>query len=124
MQGSTHRLIEIYGTLGMITRAMVELVTTYEDWLSSKQCHFFHSYDKTHAISLNPFGTTKLLSPWDKCSVYFYKSMDLCNNQIILRKQFHEIKMFTRRMQGGYNMNLRCNQKFIFCKDRGIDFSV
>jgi len=27
-------------------------------------------------------------------------------------------------MQVGYNMNIRCNQKFMFCKDRGIDFSV
>jgi len=27
-------------------------------------------------------------------------------------------------MQGGYNMNIRCNQKLVFCKDRGIDFGV
>ena len=26
-------------------------------------------------------------------------------------------------MQEGYNMNIRCNQKFMFCKDRDIDFS-
>jgi len=25
---------------------------------------------------------------------------------------------------GGYNMNIRRNQKFMFCKDRGIDFST
>jgi len=24
-------------------------------------------------------------------------------------------------MQGGYNTNRRCNHKFTFCKDRGID---
>jgi len=27
-------------------------------------------------------------------------------------------------MHGGYNINIRCNQKFIFCKDRGMDLSV
>jgi len=27
-------------------------------------------------------------------------------------------------IHGGYNMNVRCKQKFMFCKDRGIDFSV
>jgi len=27
-------------------------------------------------------------------------------------------------MQGGYNMYIRCNQKFMFCKDHGIDFGV
>jgi len=26
-----------------------------------------------------------------------------------------------RFMQRGYNMNIRCNQKCMFCKDRGID---
>jgi len=25
---------------------------------------------------------------------------------------------------GGYAMNIRCSQKFMFCKDRGIDFSI
>jgi len=27
-------------------------------------------------------------------------------------------------MLGGYNMNIRCNLKFMFCKDRGIVFRV
>jgi len=27
-------------------------------------------------------------------------------------------------MHGGYNMNIRCDQKFIFCNDRGIDFGI
>lgn len=27
-------------------------------------------------------------------------------------------------MQGGYNMNIRCNLMFMFFKDRGIDFNV
>jgi len=27
-------------------------------------------------------------------------------------------------MHGGYNMNIRCNQKLMFCKERGIDFSL
>jgi len=26
-------------------------------------------------------------------------------------------------LHGGFNMNIRCNQKLMFCKDRGIDFS-
>jgi len=29
-----------------------------------------------------------------------------------------------RVMQGDYSMNIRCNQKFMFSKDRSIDFSV
>jgi len=33
---------------------------------------------------------------------------------------FHE----RNDLHGGYNMNIRCNQKFMFCKDRGIDFSI
>jgi len=27
-------------------------------------------------------------------------------------------------MHGGYNMNIRCNEKFMFYEDRSIDFSV
>jgi len=28
-------------------------------------------------------------------------------------------------MRGGYNiMHGRCNQKFMFCKDRGMDFGI
>jgi len=23
-----------------------------------------------------------------------------------------------------FNMNIRCNQKFMFCKERGMDFSI
>jgi len=30
----------------------------------------------------------------------------------------------SRVMQRGYNMNIRCNQKLMYCKDQGIDFSV
>ena len=48
---------------------------------------------------------------------------DLCNNRTTLRKQFHEIKTL-RVMRGGYNMIMRCNLKFMFCEDRGIDFGV
>jgi len=29
-----------------------------------------------------------------------------------------------RVMQGGYNMNIRCNQNFMFYEDRSKDFSV
>jgi len=27
-------------------------------------------------------------------------------------------------MRGGYNIKIRCNQKFMFCKDRDIDFRI
>jgi len=27
-------------------------------------------------------------------------------------------------VQGGYSINIRCKQKFMFCKDHSIDFSV
>jgi len=30
------------------------------NWQSSEQYHFFHSYDKTHAISLNPLSRPRL----------------------------------------------------------------
>jgi len=53
-----------------------------------------------------------------KCNVGVYN-----NNQIILQKQFHEIQMFMRHARRlYYNMSIRCNQKFMFCKDRGYRF--
>jgi len=39
-------------------------------------------------------------------------------------KLFYENKKCLRVMQGGYNMNIRCNQKLMFYEDRNIDFSV
>jgi len=34
------------------------------------------------------------------------------------------MKMFTFQVRRYYNMNIRCNQKCVFYKDRGIHFSV
>jgi len=42
----------------------------------------------------------------------------LCENNCCM------IEKCLRAMQGGYNMNIRCNQKCVFCNDRGIDFTV
>jgi len=43
-------------------------------------------------------------------------------------KIFHErndlVLFILNITHGGYNINIRCNQKFMFCKDRDIDFSV
>jgi len=56
---------------------------------------------------------------------------DLWNNQTILQKQYfmkkNDLVLFILcvTMHEGYNiMNIICNQKFMFCKYRGIDFSV
>jgi len=40
-----------------------------------------------------------------------------------MKKRFGFI-CFKCHAWGDYNMNIRCNQKFMFCKDRGIDFSI
>jgi len=50
-------------------------------------------------------------------------SMQQPNYYTIYENNFMKEKCL-RVMQGGYNMNIICNQKFMFCKDRGIDFRI
>lgn len=51
---------------------------------------------KPHGISLNPFGTTTPSSSRDKCSVHFYKSMDILYhlvNDMLRTKYMIQISM-------------------------------